>query len=141
MGAGANGYSLCTPTVAHHLVRRLVHLLLAALTCPRTGRALKGTLAASTCRTNIAHQLAERVLDGGIRNGAPSLTMQIVKAGLLLMLAADAVVAPGASLCEDSRAQFYFVFTLVLSALRYLSSVTGDVFLQTNTFGLPHSLI
>ena len=78
-----------------------VHLLLVAQTRLRIGRAPKGTLAASMCRTNIAHQMAKRVLDGTIGNGAPSLGLQIVMAVLLWTLAADVVAAPGALLCKN----------------------------------------
>merc|ERR1712228_1125772 len=85
--------SLCTPIVAHHPVHRPLHILLVAPTNLRAGKAPKGSLAASTYRANIAHQMAERVVDGTISNGAPSPTMQIPKAVLLWMLAADVVVA------------------------------------------------
>merc|ERR1711865_247294 len=111
---GASGQSLFTPTMAHHLVHHLAHHLLVAPTRLKTGRAPKGTLAASTCRTNIARQLAERVPDGSISNGAPSLGMQIVKAVLPLMLAADVVAAPGASLCKNLRTQSYFSTVMLL---------------------------
>merc|ERR1711935_707755 len=101
MGAEANGQAPCTPTVAHHLVHHLVHRLvhhlvhLLSVVAPtfRTGTAPKGTRAASMCRTSIAHQLDKRVLDGTKINGAPSLGMQIVRAVLLLMLAADVAAA------------------------------------------------